>query len=161
MPGNCAARPPIRVPVALDQAVAGHVEVEPRVGVVRVERLDERVDEGAVDPGVVEDGERLGELPGLQRLVPHVLPVEARRVGGEVDDVVAGAALVLGAQHAAVLARLRLRPWTTSGRPSRPPPIPPGHRRVDVRPHRAARSRTASWFHTARARKCWRRCGSP
>jgi hypothetical protein len=34
-------------PVALDQAVAGHVEVEPRVGVVRVERPDERVDEAA------------------------------------------------------------------------------------------------------------------
>src|SRR2546429_8643360 len=57
---------------ALDEAVAGHIEVVERIVAGGVERGDERHDEGGVCSGGVEDREQLGELAGLLSFVADV-----------------------------------------------------------------------------------------
>src|SRR5262245_55776169 len=61
------------------QAVAGHVKVAERVVARRVERSDERHDEGSVHSGGVEDREQLTELAGLLGFVTNVVAVEPWR----------------------------------------------------------------------------------
>ena len=90
-------RCPELVVVALDQAVARHVEVELGALVVGEDRCGEGHDERAVDALAVEDGKLIDQLARLQSLVAHVAVTEPERGAGVVDDRPAHAAGVLGA----------------------------------------------------------------
>ena len=52
-----------------NEAGAAGVEVISRVRVVGPDGEDECADEGALDPGAIEDRQRLGEFPCLERLI--------------------------------------------------------------------------------------------